>query len=253
MDEFGSGAERDHYAARREAIRVLAVGAYLEHAFRLPCAVNPADGGREKDFLRRLDNRGLGEFVHRLPIDPAAAAPLEEALAIRCGISPDPDQLRKTLGRIYARDFLRLPSGRGRRQGWFGHRSGSWRRRRLLHNDRGAAGFSGDGAVGAGGEVACCPASGAGAGAGGAAASGAAGSEGEEGAEGAAFCGVGTGARAGATGVVPRETGGSTLVWSIQKAVAIATSTTPTSKPHNQRDLAFPSRRSELSPMDARS
>src|ERR1700722_6161904 len=117
VDELGCGAERDHHAARREANRVLAVGAYLEHAFRFPCAVNSADGGREKDFLRRLDNRGLGELVHRLPIDPATAAPLEEAVAIHCGIGPGPDQLREALGRIYASDFLRLPSGRGRRQG----------------------------------------------------------------------------------------------------------------------------------------
>src|SRR3984957_11995898 len=113
----------------------------------------------------------------------------------------------------------------------------------------GAAGFSGDGAVGAGGEGACCPASGAGAWADGAAASGAAGGEGEDGAEGAAFCAVEAGAGAGATGVVPRETGGRTLVSSIQKAAATATSTTPASKAHNQRNLAFPSRRSELSPM----
>ena len=96
--------------------------------------------------------------------------------------------------------------------------------------------------------MACCPASGAGAGAGGAAASGAAGGEGEDGAEGAAFCAVEAGAGAGATGVVPRETGGRTLVSSIQKTAAIATSTTPASKAHNQRDITFPSRRSELSP-----
>src|ERR1700722_19248507 len=118
----------------------------------------------------------------------------------------------------------------------------------------GAAGFpSGDGAVGVGSEVACCPASGAGAGAGGAPASGAARGEGEDGAEGAAFCAVEAGAGAGATGVVPRETGGRTLVSSIQKTAATATSTTPASKAHNQRDITFPSRRSELSPNYARS
>src|SRR5580704_150058 len=117
----------------------------------------------------------------------------------------------------------------------------------------GAAGFSGDGAVGAGGEVACRSASDSGAGAGGAAASGSAGGAGEDGAEGAAFCAVEAGAGAGATGVVPRETGGRTLVWSIQKTAATATSTTPASKAHNQRDITFPSRRSELSPNYARS
>ena len=94
-------------------------------------------------FFGELDNRGLGELVHRLPIGPAAAAPLEEALAIRCGIGPGPDQLREALGRIYASDFLRLPSGRGRRQGWFGHRSGSRRGRRLLRDDRGSRGLFG--------------------------------------------------------------------------------------------------------------
>src|SRR3984957_10625670 len=105
------------------------------------------------------------------------------------------------------------------------------------------------------GEAACCGASGtglragAGVGARGAAASGAAGGEGEDGAEGAAFCAVEAGDGTGATGVVPRETGGRTLVSSIQKAAATATSTTPASKAHNQRNLAFPSRRSELSPM----
>ena len=116
--------------------------------------------------------------------------------------------------------------------------------------------------VGAGGEAACCPASGAGlraggavgagacagVGAGGAAASGAAGGEGEDGAEGAAFCAVEAGDGTGATGVVPRETGGRTLVWSIQKTAAIATRTTPASKARNQRDMAFPPRRSELLP-----
>src|SRR3984957_16942907 len=104
------------------------------------------------------------------------------------------------------------------------------------------------------GEAACCPASGAGlrAGAGvgarGAAASGAAGGEGEDGAEGAAFCAGEAGDGAGATGVVPRETGGRTLVWSIQKTAAIVTRTTPASKAHNQRDMAFPPRHSELFP-----
>ena len=130
----------------------------------------------------------------------------------------------------------------------------------------------GDGA-GAGGEAACCPASGAGveaggatgAGAGGAAASFAAGGAGEGGGEGAAFCAVGagaddgagslaTGAGAGGTGVTvagPGETGGVTFVWllAVQKTAAIATRTTPPSKAHNQRDMAFPSRRLELSPM----
>ena len=117
----------------------------------------------------------------------------------------------------------------------------------------GAAGVSGGGAVGAGDEVACCPASGAGPGAGGAAASCAAGGEGEEGAEGVVFWAVEGGECAGAAGVVSRETGGRTLVWSIQKTAAIATSATPASKPHNQRDLIFLSRRSELSPIDVRS
>ena len=117
----------------------------------------------------------------------------------------------------------------------------------------GAAGFSGGGAVGAGDEVACCPASGAGPGAGGAAASCAAGGEGEDGAEDAVFWAVEGGECAGATGVVSRETGGRTLVSSIQKTAAIATSATPASKPHNQRDLIFLSRRSELSPIDVRS
>ena len=46
------------------------------------------------------------------------------------------------------------------------------------------------------------------------AASCAAGGEGEDGAEGAAFCAVEAGEGAGATGVVLRETGGRTLVWS---------------------------------------
>src|SRR5579863_8794749 len=115
--------------------------------------------------------------------------------------------------------------------------------------------------AGAGGEAACCPASGAGlragagagvgagAGAGaadGAAASCAAGGEGGDGAEGAAFCTVGAGV--GATAVGPVKTGGRTLVWSIQKAAAIATRTTPASKAHNQRRIASPSRRSEPSP-----
>jgi hypothetical protein len=104
-----------------------------------------------------------------------------------------------------------------------------------------------------GGEVACCPAPGAGAGAGGAAASGAAGDEGEDGAEGATFCAIEAGEGAGATGVVPRETGGRTLVWSIQKTAATARSTTPASKAHHQRDITFPSRRSELCPNSARS
>ena len=120
--------------------------------------VDPADGGREKDFLRQLDDRGLGELVHRLPIGPAAAAPLEQALAIRRGIGPGPDQLREALGRIYASDFLRLPSGRGRRQGRFGGRSRSRRGRRLLRDDGRSRGRRGR----SGGEVACCPASGAG-------------------------------------------------------------------------------------------
>jgi hypothetical protein len=45
--------------------------------------------------------------------------------------------------------------------------------------------------------------------------------------------------------------GGVTLVWllAIQKTAAIATRTTPPSKAHNQRDMASPSRRCELSPM----
>jgi hypothetical protein len=133
VDEFGGGAQRDHHAPRSVADRVLAVGAHLERAFHVRRAIDAAGRGRQKDPLRRLDNRGLGELVHRLPIGPAAAAPLEKPLAIRRGISPGPDQLRQALGRIYARDFLRLPSGRGRRQGWFGQRSGS--RRRFLGDD----------------------------------------------------------------------------------------------------------------------
>ena len=68
-----------------------------------------------------LDNRGLGEFVHRLPIGPAAAAPLKESLAIRRGIGPGPDQLRKALGSVYALDFRRSLSCRhARRHGRFG-------------------------------------------------------------------------------------------------------------------------------------
>ena len=128
----------------------------------------------------------------------------------------------------------------------------------------------GDGA-GAGGEAACCPRIGGrswsgrrgrsgGAGTGGAAASCAAGGAGEGGGEGAAFCAVGAGADegagslatgAGATGAGPGETGGVTFVWllAVQKTAAIATRTTPPSKAHNQRDMASPSRRSELSPM----
>ena len=90
-------------------------------------------------------------------------------------------------------------------------------------------------------------------GAGGAAASCAAGGEGADGAEGAAFCAVAARAGVGATAVGPGETGGRTLVWSIQKTAAIATRTTPASKAHNQRDIAFPSRRSELSPSYAKS
>ena len=128
----------------------------------------------------------------------------------------------------------------------------------------------GDGA-GAGGEAACCPPSGAGVGAGGAvgaggvgtggaAASCAADGGGEGGGEGAAFCTVGAGADegagswatgAGVTDAGPGETGGATFVWllAVQKTVAIATRTTPPSKAHNQRDMTFPSRRLELSPM----
>ena len=63
-----------------------------------------------------------------------------------------------------------------------------------------------------------------------------------------------TGAGAGGTGVTvagPGETRGVTFVWllAVQKTAAIATRTTPPSKAHNQRDMAFPSRRLELSPM----
>ena len=258
VDEFGRGAERDHHAPGRVADRVLAFGAHLERAFRFRRAIDPAGGGRQKDPLRRLDNRGLSELVHRLPIGPAAAAPLEEPLAILRGIGPGPDQLRKALGRIYARDFRRLPSGRGRRQRRFGERSGS--RRRLVGDDGRSRGRLGGGA-GAGGEAACCPASGAGAGAGGAvgegaggaAASCAAGGAGEGGGEGAALCARRGGSRraARATGVGPGETGGVTFVWllAVQKKAAIATRTTPPSKAHNQRDMASPSRRSELSPV----
>ena len=192
VHEFGRGAERDHHAPGRVADRVLAFGAHLERAFRFRRAIDPADGGRQKDPLRRLDNRGLSELVHRLPIGPAAAAPLEEPLAILRGIGPGPDQLRKALWRIYARDFRRLPSGRGRRQRRFGERSGS--RRRLVGNDGRSGGRLGrrrgsrrrgrvlsciGRRIGSGGAV--------GAGAGGAAASCAAGGAGEGGGEGAAL------------------------------------------------------------------
>ena len=134
VDEFCSGPKRDHHAPGRIANRVLAFGAHLERAVRFRRAIDPADGGRQKDPLRRLDNRGLSELVHRLPISPAAAAPLEQPLAIPFGIGPGPDQLRKALWRKYARDFRRLPSGRGRRQRRFGDRR-SWSRRRLLSDD----------------------------------------------------------------------------------------------------------------------
>ena len=137
------------------------------------------------------------------------------------------------------------PSGRGRRQGRFGGRSRSRRGRRFLRDDRGSRGLfrtarrSGR----RGGMLSCigrrrrsgrgCRRRGRG--------------RRWDGAEGAAFCAVEAGAGAGATGVVLRDTGGRTLVSSTQKTAAIATSTTPASKPHNQRGLAFPSRRSELS------
>ena len=101
----------------------------------------------------------------------------------------------------------------------------------------GAGGVAGDGAR-AGGKAACCPSSGAVAG--GAAASCAAGGAGEGGGDGATFCPVGAGAGAGATGVGPDETGGVTFVWlrAVQKKAAIATTATPPSKAHNQRDMA---------------
>ena len=80
-------------------------------------------------------------------------------------------------------------------------------------------------------------------GAGGATASCATGGTGE----GAAFCAVVAGAGTWATGgggtrVGPGETGGVTFVWLLtaQKTAAIATSTTPASKAHNQRDITFP-------------
>jgi hypothetical protein len=60
VDEFGGGAQRDHHAPTREAN--LAFGADLERALCLRRAINPADGGRQRDPLRRLD--------HRLPIGP---------------------------------------------------------------------------------------------------------------------------------------------------------------------------------------
>ena len=261
VDEFGRGAERDHHAPGRVANRVLAFGAHLERAFRFRRAIDPADGGRQKDPLRQLDNRGLSELVHRLPIGPAAAAPLEEPLAIPRGIGPGPDQLREVLGRIYARDFRRLPSGRGRRQRRFGEaeleQTEAPERRRA--EPRASLG----GGAGAGGEAACCPASGAGLGAGaggavgegagGAAASCAGGAGADEGAgawAGGAAAGGAGGTGAGATALGFGETGGVTFVWllAVQKTAAIATRTTPPSKAHNQRDMASPSRRSELSP-----
>ena len=79
-------------------------------------------------FFVELDNRGLGELVHRLAIRPAAAAPLEQPPAILRGIGPGPDQLREALGRIYVLRFRRLPSGRGWRQGRFGDRRSRGRR-----------------------------------------------------------------------------------------------------------------------------
>jgi hypothetical protein len=49
----------------------------------------------------------------------------------------------------------------------------------------------------------------------------------------------------------PWRNGGVTFVWllAVQKTAAIAARTTPPSKAHNQRDMASPSRRAELSPM----
>ena len=136
VDKFSGGAERDHHAPGRVANRVLAVGAHLERAFHVRRAIDAAGRGRQKDPLRRLDNRGLGKLVHRLPKGPAAAAPLEKPLAIRRGIGPGPDQLREALGRIYALGFrCRRSSGRGRRQRCVSERSGSGRGRRLLRDD----------------------------------------------------------------------------------------------------------------------
>jgi hypothetical protein len=63
-----------------------------------------------------------------------------------------------------------------------------------------------------------------------------------------------TGAGADGTGVTvagPGETGGVTFVWllAVQKTTATATSTTPPSKTHNQRDMVSPWCRSGPSPM----
>ena len=263
VDEFGRGAEHDHRATGREANRVRTFSGHLERAFHFGRALNLAGGGRQKDPLRRLDYGGLGELVHRLPVGPAAAAPLEKLVAILRGIGPCPDQLREALGRVYARDFP--PPVRAREAAGVVRPA---EREQVVakvpaQRPGGAEGVMGDGA-GAGGEAACCPASGAGvgaggavgAGAGGAAASFAAGGAGEGGGEDAAFCAAGaaadegagslaTGAGAGGTGVTvagPGETGGVTFVWllAVQKTAAIATRTTPPSKAHNQRDMAFP-------------
>ena len=59
------------------------------------------------------------------------------------------------------------------------------------------------------------------------------------------------GTGAGVTGARSDETGSMRFVWllAVQKTAATATRTTPPSKAHNQRDMASPSRRSELSPM----
>src|ERR1700722_20939826 len=74
VDEYGGGAERDHYAPGRVADRVLAVGAHLERAFRLRRAIDPAGARRQNGPLRRLDNCGLRKFVPRLPKSPVPTA-----------------------------------------------------------------------------------------------------------------------------------------------------------------------------------
>ena len=216
VDEFGGGAERDYHAPGRVTNRVRTVGAHLEPNFRFRRALDPAGGGRQKDFLCRLDRSRPGRTCPRAGDRPSRRRAAGIAGRNPPGIGPGPDQLREALGGIYALDFRRLPSGRGRGQGRFGGwRSG--RRRGGLEGRRGA-----------GGVAACCPAAGAGegagggvgvgAGAGGAAASCAVGSTGAGGGDGAGSCATGEaagggGTGAGATAVGPGETGGVTFFW----------------------------------------
>ena len=109
VDEFGWGAERDHHAPGRIANRVLAIGAYLERAFRFGCAVDPANRGGEKDPLRATRQSRPGRTC-----PPAADRPSRRRAAGRAARNPPRNRPRsRPAGRgSWAHICPRLPASR---------------------------------------------------------------------------------------------------------------------------------------------